>query len=63
MEISQGKSLCSYLYLKLKCHVFILSFVFFFPTKTENRREEQVLLVGRDDTSGRGRLWGKGLER
>jgi hypothetical protein len=27
MEISQGNSLCGYLYLKLTCHVFILSFL------------------------------------
>jgi hypothetical protein len=44
MEISQGNSLYSYLYLKLDKNVmfFFLSFIFFSSTKTENRRVEQV---------------------
>jgi hypothetical protein len=43
MEILQGNSLCSYIYLKqVKCHDF--RFIFFFsPTKSENRRAEHVL--------------------
>jgi hypothetical protein len=44
MEMSQGNSSCSYLYLKLKYYVF--HFLFFFPTKAENRRMEQVLPRG-----------------
>jgi hypothetical protein len=32
MEISQGNSLCSFLYLKIKCHVFCFIFS---PTKSE----------------------------
>jgi hypothetical protein len=43
MEVSQGNSLCSYLYLKLKCHDF--HFIFSL-TKSENRKEEQVLSSG-----------------
>jgi hypothetical protein len=43
MEIPQGNSLCSYLYLKLKCHVFSFIFSLFSPTKSEHRRTEQVL--------------------
>jgi hypothetical protein len=39
MEISQGKPLCNYLYLKLKCVLFIFSL--FSPTKSENRREKR----------------------
>jgi hypothetical protein len=40
MGISQENSLCSYLYLKqAKMSFFLFSF-----TKSENRREEQVLL-------------------
>jgi hypothetical protein len=46
MEISQGISLCSYLYLKLKCHVFCFVFSLFSSTKLENRRLEQVLPRG-----------------
>jgi hypothetical protein len=34
LEISQGNSPHSYLYLKLKCHVFL--FYLFFPTEFEN---------------------------
>jgi hypothetical protein len=63
MEISQGNSLCSYLYLKLKCHVFHLIFSLFSPTKSENRKEEQVLPRGRAGTSGREEVLGKGDRR
>jgi hypothetical protein len=42
MEISQGNSLYSYLYLKQK--YYVLLFIFFLSsTKLENRRAEQVL--------------------
>jgi hypothetical protein len=44
MEISQGNSLCSHLYLKLKCHgFFCFIFSLFFSYKIENRRVEQDL--------------------
>jgi hypothetical protein len=46
MEISQGNSLCSYLYLKLKCHIFHFIFPLFSPTESEIRRAEQVLPRG-----------------
>jgi hypothetical protein len=42
MEISLGNSLCSYLYLKLAKMSFF-SFFFFYSTKSENKRVEQVL--------------------
>jgi hypothetical protein len=56
MEMSQGNSLCSYLkQAKLS--------VFFFPfTKSENRREEQVL-PGGIGTSEREKEMGKGCGR
>jgi hypothetical protein len=48
MELSQGNSLCSYLYLKLKCHVFILSFLFFFLLQNwRTRRVQQAPPRGR----------------
>jgi hypothetical protein len=48
MEISQGISLCSYLYLKQqKCLVFLCIFYLFSSTKSENRRAEQVLPRGK----------------
>jgi hypothetical protein len=46
MEISQGNSLCSYLYFKLKCHVFHFIFSPFPCRKSENRRVEKVLPRG-----------------
>jgi hypothetical protein len=46
MEISQGNSLCSYVYLKLKCYGFCFIYSLFSPTKLENRRVEQVLPKG-----------------
>jgi hypothetical protein len=52
MEISQGNSLCSCLYLKqakMSCFSFYLS-----PIKSENMRAGQVLSrVGSGNTSGR----------
>jgi hypothetical protein len=61
MEISQGNSPCSYLYLKLKCFVFHFLFSLFSLTKLENRRAEQVLLRERAGTHGRGEvLWKRG---
>jgi hypothetical protein len=44
MEITQGITLCSYLYLKLsKCHVSPFIFYVFSSTKSKNRRVEKVL--------------------
>jgi hypothetical protein len=47
METTQGIALCSYLYLKIaKMPCFSYYLVFFSSTKSENKRAEQVLLVG-----------------
>jgi hypothetical protein len=46
MEISQENSICSYLYLKLKFHVFYFLFSLFSPTKPDNGKTEQVLPRG-----------------
>jgi hypothetical protein len=47
MEISQGNSLCSYLYLKqAKMSFFSFIFSFFLLQKSENRRAELVLPRG-----------------
>jgi hypothetical protein len=44
MGITQGNSLCSYLYLRLaKCHVSSSIFYAFSSTKSENRKAELVL--------------------
>jgi hypothetical protein len=62
MEISQGNSLCNYLYLeqtKMSC----FSCYFFSFAKLENRRAEQVLPRGRVVTSQRGELAEKGGRR
>jgi hypothetical protein len=57
LEISQENSLCSYLYLKLKCHV---SHFIFSPTKLENRRADQVLpREGGLKPVGEEKFWGK----
>jgi hypothetical protein len=54
MEISQGNSLCSYLHLT-QAKMSDFSFFFFF-TKLESRRAEQVLpRVGGLVTEGKGR--------
>jgi hypothetical protein len=60
MEIPQGNSLCSYLYLKLP-KMLCFSFYLFSSTKSENRRVEQVLPGGEEvGTSG---VVGKGGRR
>jgi hypothetical protein len=60
METMQGKSLYSYLYLKLAKTLFLfLSFMFFSSTKSENWRVVQVLRKG-DWHGGRGMRQGKG---
>jgi hypothetical protein len=47
MKISQGNSLCSYLYLKqAKISCFLFSLSLFSSMKMENRRVEQVLRSG-----------------
>jgi hypothetical protein len=62
-EISQGNSLFSYLYHKPKCHVFCFICSLFSPTKSENRREEQVLPRGKGwHQWERGHFGKRGLE-
>jgi hypothetical protein len=47
MEISEGNSLCSYLYLKQAKTSFFLFFSFLFSyTKSEKKRAEQLLQRG-----------------
>jgi DMSO/TMAO reductase YedYZ heme-binding membrane subunit len=54
MGTTQGKSLCSYFYLKLaRLMLLLLSFMFFSSTKWENRRAKQILHRA-VDTSERG---------
>jgi hypothetical protein len=46
MEMTQGNSMCSGIFLSQTSKNFVflfLSFMFFFFTKSENRRAEQVL--------------------
>jgi hypothetical protein len=63
MEISQGNSLCSYYYLELKRHAFYFIISLFSPTKSENRREEQVLPRGKGwHQWERGHFGKRGLE-
>jgi hypothetical protein len=38
MEVSQGNSLCSYLYLKLKCHAFQFILFLFFSYKIREQK-------------------------
>jgi hypothetical protein len=59
IEISQGNSLCSYLYLKLKCHVFILSFLFFLLYNQRRGGQNESCPGGRAGTNGGG-CWGRG---
>jgi hypothetical protein len=59
MEISQGNTLCSYLYLKLKCHAFHFLFSLFSSTKSENKKVEQSLpREGGLAPVREGRCWG-----
>jgi hypothetical protein len=60
MKISQRNSLCSYLYLKLKCRVFSFYLIFFFLL--QNQRTEawnKFCPVERAGNSGRGEVMGK----
>jgi hypothetical protein len=57
MEISQGNSLYSYLYLKL-AKMSCFSFYLFSSAKSENRRVEQAERGGLAPVGG-GRWWGK----
>jgi hypothetical protein len=62
MEIAQGNSLCSHLYLKQVKMSFSLYFIFlFYSAKLENKRVEQVLPIWMGITSVRGGWWGKGV--
>jgi hypothetical protein len=60
MEISQENSLCSYLYLKPKCHVFHFIFSLFSPTKLENKWAQQAWCRRRAGTCGRREALGNG---
>jgi hypothetical protein len=51
MEKSQGN----------QCIAILNKKTFFFFTKTENRRADQVLLRGRWVTVGWGGMWGEGV--
>jgi hypothetical protein len=53
MEISQGKPLCNYLYLKLKCVLFVYLFSFF-SYKIREQEGEEVAPAG-----GGSSRWGK----
>jgi hypothetical protein len=59
MEISQGNSLCSYLYLKQAKMFFILSFLFFLLQNWRTGGWKNSCPEGRAGTSGRGKWWGK----
>jgi hypothetical protein len=59
MEISQGNSLCSYLYLKLKCHVFVISFLFFLLQNQKTGGQYKPCLGGWAGTSGGGGGYGE----
>jgi hypothetical protein len=60
MEISQGNSLCSYMYLKLKCHVFSFYLFSFFSYKSGEQEGRTSPAQGRRaGTSGRGEVLGK----
>jgi hypothetical protein len=61
MEVSQGNSLYSHLYLKLKCHVFCFTFSLFSPTKLEEGRTNPVQRGGLAPV-GAGRCWKKVVE-
>jgi hypothetical protein len=61
MHGNSTRKLCSYLYLKqakmLCCSFSLFSFS---STKSENRRAEQVLPLGRDGTTGKVEALGNG---
>jgi hypothetical protein len=60
MEISQGNSLCSYLYLKqAKMSCFLFSFLFYKIGVQDGRTSPAW--GGRVGTNGRGRCQGKGV--
>jgi hypothetical protein len=54
MEISQGISLCTYLYLKLKHHVFHVIFSLFFLPNWRTVEQNKFCPLGRAGSSGRG---------
>jgi hypothetical protein len=61
-ELSQGNSLCSYLYLKQAKNVmfFFLSFLFFLVQNQRTGGWNESCPRGRANTSGRGKVMGKG---
>jgi hypothetical protein len=58
MEISQGNSLCSYPYLKLKCQVFSF-YLFFFIFYKIREQKGGTSPEGGAGINGRGRVLGK----
>jgi hypothetical protein len=56
MEMSQGNSLYSYLYLKPKCHVFHF---LFFLLQNQRKGGHKSCPAGRTGTSGKGEVLGK----
>jgi hypothetical protein len=63
MEISQGNSLCSYLYLK-QAKISCLSFYLLFFYKIREQEGRTSLAQGKGlALVGVGRCWGKGLRR
>jgi hypothetical protein len=63
IELSQGNSLCTNIYVKLKYHAFHHILSLFSSTKWENRRKEQDCQCGRAGSSGRGEVLRKGCRR
>jgi hypothetical protein len=64
MEILQGNCrVAIFISNKLKCYGFCFIFSLFYPTKSENRKAEQVLPGERASTRGRGEVMGKGERR
>jgi hypothetical protein len=60
MEITQGNSLCNYLYLKLaKCHAFL--FIFSVISSKIGEQEGRTGSGRGVGTSGRGEVVGKGV--
>jgi hypothetical protein len=63
MGISQGNSLCSYLYLnkaKISCFSFYL-FSFFFYKNQRTGEQNKSCPGGRAGTSGREEVWGQAV--
>jgi hypothetical protein len=64
MEITQGNSLCSYLYLKLAkmpCFSFYVLWFFFYKIKEQEGRTGSARVGWGVDTSGSGEVPGRGI--